>query len=80
MPGQPTSERLTGVEAAPVRGEVDTKRAADQLGHATEQVTKKHYIEKPAVAPDSSDILEQLGAGRTTDVHEHPDNGPDRAA
>ncbi|GAA3956333.1 hypothetical protein Aau02nite_78580 [Amorphoplanes auranticolor] len=39
-----------------------TKNAAAQLGHATEQVTKKHYIVKPAIAPDSSNFLEQLGA------------------
>ncbi|WFE38021.1 site-specific integrase [Micromonospora sp. WMMD998] len=43
--------------------EADTKSAAAQLGHATEQITNKHYIVKPALAPDSSDILEQLGAG-----------------
>ena len=42
--------------------EASTKNAAAQLGHATEQVTKKHYIVKPAIAPDSSNILEQLGA------------------
>ncbi|WP_018791316.1 tyrosine-type recombinase/integrase [Salinispora arenicola] len=60
--------------------EADTKRAAGQLGHATEQVTKKHYIEKPAVAPDSSDILEQLGAGRSTTVREGRDHGKREAA
>ncbi|ASW57369.1 thioesterase II family protein [Plantactinospora sp. KBS50] len=43
--------------------EADAKGAAAQLGHATEQVTNKHHIVKPALAPDSSDILEQLGAG-----------------
>ncbi|MFY1673479.1 tyrosine-type recombinase/integrase [Plantactinospora sp. WMMB334] len=41
--------------------EADAKRAAAQLGHATEQVTNKHYIVKPTLAPDSSGILEQLG-------------------
>ncbi|MEU1807860.1 tyrosine-type recombinase/integrase [Micromonospora aurantiaca (nom. illeg.)] len=45
--------------------EANTKDAAGQLGHATEQVTKKHYVVKPAVAPDNSHILEQLGGGRT---------------
>lgn len=45
--------------------EADAKSAAAQLGHATEQVTNKHYIVKPALAPDSSDILEQLGAKET---------------
>jgi integrase len=60
--------------------EANTKSAAAQLGHATEQVTKKHYVEKPAVAPDSSDILEQLGAGRTAAVPERRDHGPQQAA
>lgn len=41
--------------------EANAKDAAAQLRHATEQVTKKHYIVKPVLAPDSSDILEQLG-------------------
>jgi integrase len=60
--------------------EANTKSAAAQLGHATEQVTKKHYIETPAVAPDSSDILEQLGAGRTAPDPEHRDHGRRQAA
>jgi integrase len=63
-----------------INKEANTKRAAAQLGHATEQVTKKHYIEQPAVAPDSSDILEQLGGGRTTPGHERRDHGPRQAA
>lgn len=46
--------------------EADAKSAAAQLGHATEQITNKHYIAKPALAPDSSDILEQLGNHRDT--------------
>jgi integrase len=60
--------------------EVDAKRAAAQLGHTTEEVTKKHYIVKPAVAPDSSTILEQLGGSRATADHERRDHGPRRAA
>jgi integrase len=46
--------------------EADTKRAAAQLGHASEEVTNTYYIAKPALAPDVSDILEQLSAGRAT--------------
>ena len=46
----------------------------------TEHVTKTHYIEKPAVAPDSTDNLEPLGAGRTTAAPEHRDDGRRRAA
>ena len=42
--------------------EADTDHAAAQLGHGSKEITKKHYIVKPAIAPDSSNILEQLGA------------------
>ena len=38
--------------------EADTDSAAAQLGHGSKAITKKHYIVKPALAPDSSDILE----------------------
>jgi integrase len=41
--------------------EADTKTAAAQLGHASEDVTDTYYIAKPVLAPDVSDILEQLG-------------------
>ncbi|MET8278519.1 site-specific integrase [Micromonospora sp. NPDC005174] len=58
--------------------EADAKHAAAQLGHATEQVTNRHYIVKPALAPDSSDILEQLGAGQATTRHERRPHDPRR--
>jgi integrase len=41
--------------------EADTKSAAAQLGHASEEVTDTYYIAKPVLAPDVSEILEQLG-------------------
>jgi integrase len=44
--------------------EADTKSAAAQLGHASEEVTDTYYIAKPVLAPDVSDILEQLGVGQ----------------
>lgn len=44
--------------------EADAKDAAGQLGHDDEAITKKHYIVKPALAPDSSHILEKLGPGQ----------------
>jgi integrase len=44
--------------------ETDTKSAAAQLGHASEEVTDTYYIAKPVLAPDVSEILEQLGADR----------------
>ena len=47
--------------------EADTKTAAAQLGHASEEVTDTYYIAKPVLAPDVSDILEQLGDRRAPD-------------
>jgi integrase len=47
--------------------EADAKSAAAQLGHGSEDVTKTYYIDKPTLAPDVSDILEQLGTDRATD-------------
>ncbi|MFI1994590.1 tyrosine-type recombinase/integrase [Actinoplanes sp. NPDC020271] len=44
-----------------IGNEVSADSAAAQLGHGDKAVTKKHYIEEPAVAPDSSAILERLG-------------------
>jgi integrase len=41
--------------------EANTDSAAAQLGHGSKETTKKHYIVKAALAPDSSHILEQLG-------------------
>ncbi|GIF04682.1 tyrosine-type recombinase/integrase [Actinoplanes siamensis] len=46
--------------------EANTKSAAAQLGHGSEEVTTTYYIAKPAIAPDNSAILERLGADRTT--------------
>jgi integrase len=34
--------------------------ASRQLGHSSDAITKKHYIEKNRHAPDSSHILEQM--------------------
>ncbi|MBB2943212.1 integrase [Actinoplanes lutulentus] len=45
--------------------EANTKSAAAQLGHGSEEVTATYYIAKPAIAPDNSEILERLGADRT---------------
>jgi integrase len=42
--------------------EADAKRAAAQLGHTSEEITNTYYIAKPALAPDVSDILQQLSA------------------
>jgi integrase len=47
--------------------EADAKKAAALLGHASEDVTDTYYIAKPVLAPDVSDILEQLGAHHAAD-------------
>ena len=60
--------------------EANAKDAASQLGHEDESITKRHYIEKPTVAPDSSQILEKLGPGRPADDLAHGDRGPSQAA
>jgi integrase len=59
--------------------EANADSAAAQLGHGSKEITKKHYIVKPALAPDSSGILEQLGASRA-ELSKHPDDGPRKAA
>ncbi|MEU1811771.1 tyrosine-type recombinase/integrase [Micromonospora aurantiaca (nom. illeg.)] len=42
--------------------EIDTKSAAAQLGHSSEEVTDTYYIAKPVQVPDVSGILERLGS------------------
>lgn len=41
-----------------IKEEIDTKSAAAQLGHSSEEVTDTYYIAKPVQAPDVSGILE----------------------
>ncbi|PTA43521.1 site-specific integrase [Micromonospora sp. RP3T] len=45
-----------------IKEETDTKSAAAQLGHSSEEVTDTYYIAKPVQAPDVSGILERLGS------------------
>jgi integrase len=40
--------------------EASTSAAASQLGHASEAITTMYYVEKSAIAPDVSDILQTL--------------------
>jgi integrase len=42
--------------------EADTKTAAAQLGHSSEEITSTYYIEKANQAPDVSAVLQVLGA------------------
>ncbi|MDI5937667.1 MULTISPECIES: site-specific integrase [unclassified Micromonospora] len=60
--------------------EANTDSAAAQLGHKTKETTKKHYIVKPAIAPDSSNILEQLGGRPEPGDPEHRYPGQSRTA
>jgi hypothetical protein len=59
--------------------EADTKSAAAQLGHASEEVTDTYYVAKPVLAPDVSEILEQLSADRATDDRARGHRKPKRA-
>jgi integrase len=43
--------------------EADTKTAAAQLGHSSEEITSTYYIEKANQAPDVSEVLQVLGSG-----------------
>ncbi|WP_443083960.1 site-specific integrase [Verrucosispora sp. WMMA2121] len=45
-----------------IKEEADTKSAAAQLGHCSEEITTTYYIAKPVQAPDVSDVLERLAA------------------
>lgn len=44
-----------------------TKVAAAQLGHSSTAMTERHYIQRPAEAPDSTAILEELGTPLDSD-------------
>lgn len=60
--------------------EANTKSAAAQLGHASEGTTNQHYIEKPALAPDVSEILERLGTNSEPADESGWQRGADQAA
>lgn len=52
-----------------IEREASSLTASRQLGHSSDTITKKHYIERNQIAPDSSLILEQLNQ-RVTIVHD----------
>jgi len=60
--------------------EANTKSAAAQLGHASKEVTDTYYIAKPVLAPDVSEILEQLGTDRGSGDPDPCDRRSKRAA
>lgn len=43
-----------------VEGEEGMRSASKQLGHASEDITRVHYVQKPAQAPDVRHVLDQL--------------------
>jgi len=49
----------------------DTKSAAAQLGHASQQTTHTYYLAKPVLAPDLSTILQQLGPNHADQPPHH---------
>jgi integrase len=44
-----------------VERELGVGAASAQLGHSGIAVTERHYIERAALAPDTSAILQRLG-------------------
>lgn len=50
-------------DATLVDRESSTKDAAAQLGHSGTAVTTTHYVQRAALAPDVSEVLEALGSG-----------------
>jgi integrase len=52
-----------------------TKEATPQLGHSTEEVTKKYYIVKATIAPDVTDVLDRLGPTLGHPTHPPPSSG-----
>ena len=49
--------------ATMIEEEADAATAAKQLGHSSEDVTRRYYIERSRLAPDVRDILERFGNG-----------------
>ena len=45
------------------RGEAGSAVASKQLGHSSDAVTLKHYIERANAAPDSTVVLDRFRAG-----------------
>lgn len=62
-----------------IHDEVGTSSAAAQLGHGSEDITETYYIAKPVLAPDSSGILERLGANEPADGAPRDGHRPGRA-
>lgn len=45
-----------------IEREADSIVASKQLGHSSDEVTRRHYIERNKLAPDSRIVLDQFGA------------------
>ncbi|BDU01693.1 hypothetical protein IFM12276_47210 [Nocardia sputorum] len=46
--------------ASPIADQYGPQAAAQQLGHANDSVTKRHYIDQPTEAPDFTAALGRL--------------------
>ena len=40
--------------------EEDIETARAQLGHGTKRITEKHYVQEPAIAPDTTALLQRF--------------------
>ncbi|MGX5357677.1 tyrosine-type recombinase/integrase [Kocuria sp. KH4] len=58
-----TMRVLRKTVATTITRAMDDEHAAAVLGHASTAVTHRHYIERAAVAPDVSGVLQSLGQG-----------------
>ena len=52
-------------------------RAAAQMGHSSETTTLKHYIQRNDVAPDSTDVFDQMVIASASDTDDADGTGPD---
>lgn len=56
-----TPRALRKAVATLLRDELGVEAARDQLGHATEMVTRKHYIQPAHIGPDATSALDAFG-------------------
>ena len=47
------------------------------MGHSSETTTLKHYIQRNDVAPDSTDVFDQMVIASASDTDDADGTGPD---
>lgn len=47
--------------ASRIKKEIGLGHASAQLGHTSEDITERYYVERQKIAPDVRNILEQFG-------------------